>query len=324
MKEQLTASWPTDAVGTPLRREKGAPSPLASLARARLVTEESGYHGLMTVVSGELEQLGFDEVEPGLVEDTPENRAAIYRLKGWHFLRIHDDDGSETGLIRPVPPEDGAAIRESKARIYRPLLVDPDDPWSDYVGPDDFPMDAPAPLWVLERLRRWRDQDARGVPVEERKPFPIRCETFRYDETRCWNWVGKPDEAVRRCGAHIRKAGADSARVAADVKARLIGMSPRMADGLERLAEHGETDAVKLKAMTEILDRAGIRAGFEIDQKVEVEVVDPTLEVQRRLEKLAKARIEMERRQQAAALEQDTVEGEVVHDDERRALPSGE
>lgn len=270
----------------------------------------------MTVVSGELEQLGFEEVEPGLIEDTPENRSAIYALDGWTFNRVYDDDHNETGLIRPISPAQRAAIRESKHHIYRDMLVDPDDPWSDYRGPDDWPMDAPAPMWVLERLRRWRKQDDEGVPVEDRKPFPIRCETIRFDGTRCWHWVGKPDDVVRYCSVHLRKAGADPARIAAQVKARLMSMSPKMADGLERLAEHGETDAVKLKAMTEVLDRAGIRAGVDIDHKVEVEVHDTAGEVRERLARLAKNHEKLEQLESVRMLEQaKVVQGEVVPDE---------
>lgn len=267
----------------------------------------------MATVTGELEALGFDEVEPGIVLDTPENRRRIYRLEppGWQYERVMDEDGMPSGYIRPLHPARLSERRGKPYEIYRDLLVDSEDPWSDYVGPDDFPMDAEAPHFILDRLRRWRLQDQEGIPQDERKPFPVRCEHVRADGTRCWLWAPKPQD-VRVCGHHLKQAGRDQTRHALTAKIKLLEMTTDAVDNLEYLAYNAESEPVKLKATTEILDRAGVRAGVEIEISGEVEVRDPGAEVRARLEKIASRRLELE-----AAHEAEVVEGEVVEDDAR-------
>jgi len=283
--------------------------------------------------TGELETLGFDEVEPGVIEDTPENRKRVYRLEGnWQFDRVLDENGDPTGLIRPVSGEVLTARREKAGKIYAQLLTDPENLWSDYVGPDEWPMDAYVPWWVEDRLRRWRRQDSEAVPIEDRKPFPTRCSWIRADETRCWMWVGSPQH-TDVCSAHLRsKTNADSKR-AMIAKQKLIDLTPDMVDRLEWYAYNAEGEAVGLKATTEILDRAGVRSGFELEVSGEVEVKNQADEVRSKLDVLrARALAKHEREQQererlaAEAAEtpalppaaRDTVQGEVseTRDDE--------
>jgi hypothetical protein len=280
--------------------------------------------------AGELEELGFDEIEPGLIEDTPENRRRLYALEGsWIWERDRDEDGSETGLIRPIPGHLVTAARKSKHSVYRDLLVDPEDAWSDYVGPDDWPMDAYAPPWVEERVRRWKLQDLEGIPESERKPFPIRCTQVRSDGTRCWLWVGKPQD-TQVCSAHARSRGRDMARIQAVAKMKLIEMTPDMVDGLEHLAWHAEGEAVRLKAMTEVLDRAGIRSGFELEVSGEVEVKDSADAVKAKLDLLRERAVKKAEREEAAReaahlaaeaerlalpASQQTVQGEIADDE---------
>jgi len=272
----------------------------------------------MTLVAGELESLGFDEVEPGVVEDTPDNRTRIYKLDGqWQFDRVLDEFGQPTGFIRPVSGEVMKERRLYAKKIYRDLLVDPDNIWSDYVGPDDWPMDAYAPWWVEDRLRRWRRQDAEGVPVGERRPFPIRCTWIRKDETRCWMWVGSPDK-TDVCQAHLRSKSRDESRIRLALKGKLLDMSWDMVDGLERLSLQGDTDTVKLKAMTEVLDRAGVRGGVELDHKVELDVDETAGQIADKLNQLAQRTIKKRELEERSALPPAaTVEGEVVADDSR-------
>jgi hypothetical protein len=56
---------------------------------------------------------------------------------------------------------------------------------------------------------------------------------------------------------------------------------------LEQLMESAESEPVKLKAATEILDRAGIRGGVEIDAKVEVNERPAEEQIRERLMRLA-------------------------------------
>jgi hypothetical protein len=283
----------------------------------------------MTVAqAGSLESLGFEEIEPGCVEDSYANRKRVRLLDGdWQYEQVVDEDGVPNGLIRVYSPESVTARRESVYDRRKPILSDPEDMWSDYVGPDEYPLDAEVPFFIKERLARWKRQAREGIPESERDPFPIRCTTIRHDETRCWNWAANPQK-VDRCKSHLGWVEQAQLKAAAYAKQRVVESTPLAVDRLAFLMENGETHAVQLKASTEILDRGGVRAGVEIDQRVEVELVDPSKEVQERLARLAeahvrKAQIEAEARAAAAALEQDTVAGEVVANaDERRALPS--
>lgn len=272
----------------------------------------------MTEVAGELERYGFEELEPGLVQDTPENRRRVYALEsGWQYERVLEEDGSPSGLIRPLSPEMISLRRDAMAERKRSLLQNREDNWSDYVLPEDFPLDADAPNWVYQRLRRWRQLDSEGVPENQRSPFPIRCTHIRNDNTRCWNWVSKPQE-TNVCTPHLKAKGDQHNRHAQLAKIRLLEMTSTAVDQLEYLALHADGEAVKLKANTEILDRAGVRAGVDVDITAQVEVSNPADAVHKRLAMLAeRMTLAQEKAAAAAALpaapeEAETVQGETV------------
>lgn len=243
-------------------------------------------------LAGKLERYGFEEPEPGLIPDTYENKQRLRALgSNWQWETVFDENGNPSGLIRPFTPEEVTVRRESAYEARKDILVDPNDPWSDYVHPSEYPLDMQLPYWVGRRLQKWRELDREGVPEDERKPFPIRCTLIRDDGTRCWNWVDKPHE-VTRCRYHIGWTRNSRELRAAYAKNSIIEALPAMADNLVRLAFEGETHAVQLKATTEILDRGGVRGGVEIDMDVRQEVVDPSAALRERLSTLAARVIE--------------------------------
>jgi hypothetical protein len=61
---------------------------------------------------------------------------------------------------------------------------------------------------------------------------------------------------------------------------------------LEDLMENAESEPVKLKAATEILDRAGVRGGIEIDSTVNIDVRPAASIIAERLNRLASGAIE--------------------------------
>jgi hypothetical protein len=89
------------------------------------------------------------------------------------------------------------------------------------------------------------------------------------------------------CRIHLktqRKPGEDVERA----RRKLIQAAPYAVDVLEDMMENAESEPVKLKAATEILDRAGVRGGTELS--VDVEVNDaraPHVIVAERLQRLA-------------------------------------
>jgi hypothetical protein len=69
---------------------------------------------------------------------------------------------------------------------------------------------------------------------------------------------------------------------------RLTQAAPAAVDLLEHLIENGESEPVKLKAATEILDRAGVRAGFDIGGEVMIDVRPAASIIAERLSRLSK------------------------------------
>jgi hypothetical protein len=102
----------------------------------------------------------------------------------------------------------------------------------------------------------------------------------------------------------VRKPGADVERA----RLKLAQSAPFAVDVLEDLMENAESEPVKLKAASEILDRAGIKGGYEFDVNVEVTDARPAASViAERLERLAAGA-------QAMFQLEEVIDGEVVED----------
>jgi hypothetical protein len=85
---------------------------------------------------------------------------------------------------------------------------------------------------------------------------------------------------------------------------------------LEDLMENAESEPVKLKAATEILDRAGVRGGIEIDSNVNIDVRPAASIIAERLNRLAAGAIEASAKLAEAGLviepDKDIIDAEVV------------
>jgi hypothetical protein len=177
----------------------------------------------------------------------------------------------------------------------RPLLVDPKNVNSDYLTGLDLLVDGDAsrivPPWVLGATRHWHnEQEAGGVPEGSRrapKALPHRCRMIKSDGIRCMLWSSGRLADDGLCRIHLkvqRKPGEDIERA----RKKIIQAAPYAVDVLEELMESAVSEPVRLKASTEILDRAGVRGGIEIDANVEVTDARPAhVVVAERLAKLA-------------------------------------
>jgi hypothetical protein len=154
-----------------------------------------------------------------------------------------------------------------------------------------------------------------GVPEGSKKQpaaLPHRCRQVKDDGIRCMLWSsGRPkDDGL--CRVHlrtVRKPGADVERA----RLKLAQSAPHAVDVLEELMENAESEPVKLKAATEILDRAGVKGGYEFDINVEVTDARPAAQViSERLAKLADGAAVVQ--QMLVAAEEDIVDGEVVEE----------
>jgi hypothetical protein len=197
----------------------------------------------------------------------------------------------------------------------RPLLVTASDNNSDYTNGIDLLLSdelmSIVPPWVVGATRVWQAEQINGIPVGSRKApaaLPHRCNQIKSDGIRCLLWASGREKDGGLCRIHlrtIRKPGADVERA----RLKLAQGAPAAVDVLEDLMENAESEPVKLKAATEILDRAGVKGGYEFDVNVEVTDARPASQViMERLERLAAG---------AAHMLQPTyevIEGEVVED----------
>jgi hypothetical protein len=263
-----------------------------------------------------LADLGIDEVEPACCEDTYENRRILRKVKWW-WDPVREGDGSPTRLLRVFNPEDMKVRRLSVWDRKKPILVDELNPWSDYIPVLEMPANADIPNWIRGAIRNWITDDANGVPESKRKALPTRCDMVREDGTRCWNWSSR-DDGIARCNSHMHNPATSEARSIAAARMKLVQASPAAVDTLEYLMDHGEAEAVRLNASKEILDRAGVRGGYEVTSEIDVTVTDSATVVKGRLERLA-ASIAMakELEEKRLALEElETVDAEVVEETE--------
>lgn len=129
----------------------------------------------------------------------------------------------------------------------------------------------------------WKPTPTYPVPV-------VRCTQIKKDGERCKRWSLRGyTKCHRHAGPGAMKDGNVAKYAEAVVEAarlRLIDSSEMALNVLEELTQPGTSEGIRLKAATEVLDRAGVRGGFDL--KVDVQVTDnPADKIAERLEKLA-------------------------------------
>ncbi len=265
-----------------------------------------------------LETLGIVEIEKGVCEDTFENRS-ILRRAHMNWDPVYDANGVPTGHIAARTQQQTKERRLLSLEEKRPLLTETKNNNSDYVHGLDLLVDDElckiVPPWVVGATKVWQaEQMNGGVPAGSKKQpaaLPHRCRQIKSDGIRCMLWSsGRPkDDGL--CRVHlrtVRKPGADVERA----RIKLAQGAPAAVDVLEELMETAESEPVRLKAASEILDRAGIKGGFDFDVNVEITDARPASQVlAERLEKLAAGAAAV---QELLNPSEDIVDGEVVED----------
>ena len=223
----------------------------------------------------DLTALGLQEHERGVVEDTYENRQAL-RNAHYRWDPVYSSTGAPTGLIAARTEEQLRERRVISLQEKKPLLSDPSDKNSDYLTGLSLLLDDEAlritPPWVTAATRRYLEEQEKGGPSSPRRaPLaqPQRCRIVKTDGIRCMLWSSGRIKDDGLCRMHLktqRKPGEDVERA----RRKLIQAAPYAVDVLEDLMENAISEPVKLKASTEILDRAGIRGGMDIGLDVEV------------------------------------------------------
>lgn len=264
----------------------------------------------------DLSALGIEEVDKGVCQDTFENRAILRRARmSWD--PVYSTNGVPTGLINARSKETVMERRLMSLSEKRPLLVDPGNNNSDYLTGLDLlaeeATDYLVPPWVMHSTRLYlKEQEAGGPPSEKRKPLcqPHRCRHIKDDGIRCMLWAsGRPhDDGL--CRVHLRSTKSKTSDDIERARTKLMQAAPYAVDMLENLMENAESEPVKLKAATEILDRAGVRGGVEIDTTVNIDVRPAASVIAERLDRLHQGAIANAARLTAAT--EEVVDAEVV------------
>ena len=223
----------------------------------------------------DLTVLGLQEVEKGVVEDTYENRQELRRA-GYNWDTVYSSTGAPTGLIAARSPEQIKERRMMSLSEKKILLADPKNLNSDYITGLELIIDDEAlratPPWVVGATKAWlKEQDEGGPKSDRRAPaaLPHRCTVVKSDGIRCMLWSSGRLKDGGLCRIHLRharKSGEDLERA----RRKLMQSAPYAVDVLEELMENATSEPVRLKASTEILDRAGVRGGMDIGLDVEV------------------------------------------------------
>lgn len=266
----------------------------------------------------DLTAYGLDEIERGVVEDTYENRQVL-RQAHMRWDSVYSSTGAPTGLISARTEEQVRERRVISLQEKKPLLVDPTNLNSDYLTGLDLIIDDTAiritPPWVVSATRKYLDEQKKGGPPSpKRAPLaqPGRCRTVKTDGLRCMLWSSGRIKDDGLCRVHLktqRKSGEDIERA----RRKLVQAAPYAVDMLEELMESAVSEPVKLKASTEILDRAGVRGGMEID--VGLDVTDGRSPAQIIAERLSRLSDGAMRTAQVLSETENIADAEVVEDE---------
>jgi hypothetical protein len=239
----------------------------------------------------DLSLIGLDEIERGVVEDTAENRRA---LRGAHMNwdAVYSQTGRPTGLIAARTQEQTKERRVLSLLEKKPLLSDPLNNNSDFLTGLDLIVDESAcritPPWVIGATKAYIAEKEQGGPKTQRRApaaLPHRCRIIKDDGLRCMLWSSGRIKDDGLCRVHLktqRKPGEDVERA----RRKLMQSAPYAVDVMEELMETAISEPVRLKAASEILDRAGVRAGMDIG--IDVEVTDARSPAQIVAERLAR------------------------------------
>ena len=222
-----------------------------------------------------LAEIGIHEVERGVCEDNYENRGILRRAKmGWDT--VYSSNGVPTGLIQARSDAMAKERRLLSLAEKRPIMVDAISNNSDYLTGIDLLAESASdylvPPWVIGATKMWVKEQDQPIASEKRKPtaLPHRCRAIKDDGIRCMLWSSGRSKDDGLCRVHLRsvkkRPGDDIERA----RQKLTQAAPYAVDVLEDLMQNAISEPVKLKASTEILDRAGVRGGIEFDANVNV------------------------------------------------------
>ena len=268
----------------------------------------------------DLSELGIEEVDRGICEDTFENRAILRRAR-LQWEPVYTSTGTSAALIKVRTAESTRERRLLSLAEKRPILSVSTDNNSDYLTGLDLiaeeASDYLVPPWVVHATRLYIKEQETGHLNPKRQPLcqPHRCRHIKADGIRCMLWgSGRPkDDGL--CRVHLRSLKHKTSDDIERAREKLMQAAPFAVDKLEELMEFAESEPVKLKAATEILDRAGVRGGVEIDTNVNIDVRPAAQIIAERLERLSSGALSEAMRLANSGVQ--AIDAEVVTEEEK-------
>jgi hypothetical protein len=139
-------------------------------------------------------------------------------------------------------------------------------------------------------------------------PIPrVQCTYVDPDGNGCSGLSLRGATVCLKHGAGLPAVQRHAASVLAAARMRLINSADEAVDTLVDLLQPGTPEGVRLKAAAEVLDRSGIRSGYELDVVVENRQ-SPAAILEDRLRRLKQASVLDEEE------EEDVVDAEIVDD----------
>jgi hypothetical protein len=262
----------------------------------------------------DLTEIGIDEVERGVCEDTYENRGILRKAKmGWDT--VYSTNGVPTGLIMARSQAMAKERRMLSLAEKKPIMVDPDHVNSDYLTGLDLVAESTSdylvPPWVIGATRMWIREQDEPIASDKRKPtaLPHRCRAVKDDGLRCMLWSSGRAKDDGLCRVHLRSINKRPGDDVERARAKLTQAAPYAVDALEEMMQFATSEPVKLKAATEILDRAGVRGGVEVDARVSIDARPAAQVIAERLQRLSAPALEA---LAESDLDPDIIEAEVV------------
>ena len=180
----------------------------------------------------------------------------------------------------------------------KPIMVDDSSLNSDYLTGLDLlaetATDYLVPPWVIGATKMWVKEQDEPIASEKRQPtaLPHRCRAIKDDGVRCMLWSSGRIKDDGLCRVHLRSVKKRPGEDIERARQKLTQAAPYAVDVLEDLMQNAISEPVKLKASTEILDRAGVRGGIEVDATTRVIDDRPAaVIIQERLNRLAQGAI---------------------------------
>jgi hypothetical protein len=272
---------------------------------------------------------GIDEYDKGICEDSSRNRM-ILRKNKLSFHPIYDTTGRPTGQIEVLSLEmqEGRSLHALEDR--KSILKDPRDKNSDYLTGLDLlyagHADSMVPPWIISATKDFDQLEDRRAerPEKNYRPNltepPGRCRYVKADGIRCLNWHAGRLTDDQLCRTHLGSLNANAGTGAVErARQRVQQSAARAVDVIEQMMDTATSEQIRLRAAEQLLDRAGVRGGVEIDMNATVAQMPAADALAERLGKLAAAaeRMKAEAAEKEAESDMLVLEAEVVEDDDR-------